>query len=46
VEEIEEARRIYRRQGYPVVDMSNRQIEEAADEVVNLTRAAQATRAT
>ena len=41
VEEIEEARRIYRRQGFPVVDMSNRQIEEAADEVINLTRAAQ-----
>lgn len=39
VEEVEDARRLYRREGFPIINMTNRQIEEAADEVINLTSA-------
>lgn len=37
-EEIRECRRWCRRRGIRVVDMTNRQIEEAADEIINLVR--------
>ena len=42
VEEVETARRLYRREGFPIINMTNRQIEEAADEVINLTSASRA----
>ena len=37
-EEVEFARRTCRRAGFPVIDMTNRQIEEAADEILGLIR--------